>query len=120
MVDTVIWGGAISGYSAIGSYGGAQGGSVYIRGVGTARPGGEVRTYSDGAPRESGVWGHPLMDSLPIDFAESITVQKNPHPSERAGAFGAVEVESMRRLDPGYGGEVNLAYGRSFHPLRPE
>ena len=62
-------------YSPIGSYGGAQGGSVYIRGLGTARPGGEVRVYTDGAPRESGMWGHPLMDSMPIDFAESIAVQ---------------------------------------------
>ena len=103
---------SISRYSAIGSYGGAQGGSVYIRGVGTARPGGEVRMYSDGAPRESGVWGHPLMDSLPIDFADSITVQKNPHPGERAGTFGAVEVESLRRREDGYEGDVNLAYGR--------
>lgn len=102
----------ISRYSAIGSYGGSQGGSVYIRGVGTARPGGEVRMYSDGAPRESGVWGHPLTDSLPVDFAESITVQKNPHPGERAGTFGAVEVESARRREDGCGGEANLAYGR--------
>ncbi len=45
----------ISRYSPIGSYGGAQGGSVYIRGLGTARPGGEVRVYTDGAPRESGM-----------------------------------------------------------------
>lgn len=103
----------ISRYSAIGSYGGAQGGSVYVRGAGTARPGGEVRMYSDGAPRESGVWGHPLMDSLPIDFAEAITVQKNPHPSERAGTFGAVEVESVRMQKDGYCGEANLAYGRN-------
>ena len=102
----------ISRYSAIGSYGGSQGGSVYIRGVGTARPGGEVRMYSDGAPRESGVWGHPLTDSLPVDFAESITVQKNPHPGDRAGTFGAVEVESARRREDGCGGEANLAYGR--------
>jgi iron complex outermembrane receptor protein len=103
---------SISRYSAIGSYGGAQGGSVYIRGVGTARPGGEVRMYSDGAPRESGVWGHPLMDSLPIDFADSVTVQKNPHPGERAGTFGAVETGTLRRREQGYEGEANLAYGR--------
>lgn len=103
---------SVSRYSAIGSYGGSQGGSVYIRGVGTGRPGGEVRMYSDGAPRESGVWGHPLMDSLPIDFSDSITVQKNPHPAGHAGAFGAVEVESLRRREEGCGGEANLAYGR--------
>ena len=103
----------ISRYSAIGSYGGAQGGSVYIRGLGTARPGGEIRMYTDGAPRESGVWGHPLMDSLPIDFARSITVQKNPHPSDHAGTFGAVDVETQRRLEQGCEGEADLAYGRN-------
>ena len=102
----------ISRYSAIGSYGGAQGGSVYVRGLGTARPGGEVRTYTDGAPRESGVWGHPLMDSMPIDFAESLTVQKNPHPADHAGTFGAIDVETRRRREQGYEGEVDLAYGR--------
>ena len=103
---------SISRYSAIGSYGGAQGGSIYIRGVGTARPGGEVRIYSDGAPRESGVWAHPLMDSLPIDFADAITVQKNPHPGGHSGTFGAVDVESLRWTADGCGGEANLAYGR--------
>ena len=102
----------ISRYSPIGSYGGAQGGSVYIRGLGTARPGGEVRLYTDGAPRESGMWSHPLMDSMPIDFAESITVQKSPHPARYSGTFGAVDVETRRRRTPGYEGEVDLAYGR--------
>ena len=103
---------AISRYSPIGSYGGAQGGSVYVRGLGTARPGGEVRTYTDGAPRESGMWGHPLMDSMPIDFAESVTVQKNPHSGGYAGTFGAVDVETKRRHKEGHEGEVDLAYGR--------
>ena len=51
----------VSRYAPVGSYGGAQGGSVYVRGFGTARPGGEIRMYMDGAPRESGVWSHPLM-----------------------------------------------------------
>ncbi len=102
----------ISRYSPIGSYGGAQGGSVYIRGLGTARPGGEIRLYTDGAPRESGMWGHPLMDSMPIDFAESITVQKSPHPARYSGTFGAVDVETRRRRSPGHEGEVDLAYGR--------
>ncbi len=102
----------ISRYSPIGSYGGAQGGSVYIRGLGTARPGGEVRLYTDGAPRESGMWGHPLMDSMPIDFAESVAVQKSPHPARYSGTFGAVDVETRRRHTPGHEGEVDLVYGR--------
>ncbi len=102
----------ISRYAPIGSYGGAQGGSVYIRGMGTARPGGEVRLYTDGAPRESGMWGHPLMDAMPIDFAESVSVQKSPHPARYSDAFGAVDVETRRRREPGHEAELDLVYGR--------
>ena len=110
---------AVSRYSAIGSYGGAQGGSIYIRGLGTARPGGEVRTYTDGAPRESGVWGHPLMDAMPIDFAQALSVQKNPHPGDHAGTFGAVDVETKRRREQGQEGEVVHAFRRrAFHLAR--
>lgn len=102
----------ISRYSPIGSYGGGQGGSVYIRGVGTARPGGEIRMYTDGAPRESGVWSHPLMDSMPVDFAQALTVQKNPHPAHAAGAFGAIDVQTKRRTTDGAEGEADVALGR--------
>ena len=103
---------SISRYSPVGAYGGAQGGSVYLRGAGTARPGGEVRIYSDGVPRESGVWSHPLMDIVSIDFAERITVAKNPQPQHYAGTFGAVDVETRRRLSEGHEGELSAAYGR--------
>lgn len=102
----------ISRYAPIGSYGGAQGGSVYIRGMGTARPGGEVRMYTDGVPRGSGMWSHPLMDSMPIDFAESVSMQKSPHPARYSDTFGAVDIETRRRRGQGYEGEVDLAYGR--------
>ena len=103
---------SISRYSPVGAYGGAQGGSVYIRGAGTARPGGEVRIYSDGVPRESGVWSHPLMDIVPIDFAERITVAKNPQPQHYAGTFGAVDVETRRRQTEGH--EANCRRLRPF------
>lgn len=102
----------ISRYAPIGSYGGAQGGSVYLRGAGTARPGDEVRMYTDGIPRESGVWGHPLMDAVPVDFADSVTVLKNPHPAHAAGTFGAVDIETRRRREEGHEIEGDLAYGR--------
>ena len=103
---------SISRYAPIGSYGGGQGGSVYLRGMGTARPGGEVRMYTDGVPRGSGMWGHPLMDAMPIDFAESVSVQKSPHPARYADTFGAVDVETRRRREQGHEGEGALAYGR--------
>ena len=102
----------ISRYAPVGSYGGGQGGSVYVRGVGTGRPGGEVRMYVDGAPRESGVWGHPLMDSVPVDFAEAVSVHKNPQPGHYPGTFAAVDVTTRRRETPGEEAEVDLAYGR--------
>ncbi len=102
----------ISRYSPVGAYGGAQGGSVYIRGAGTARPGGEIRIYTDGVPRESGVWSHPLMDIVPIDFAQQITVAKNPQPQNFPGSFGAVDIKTKRRYEEGHEGEINLAYGR--------
>ena len=102
----------ISRYAPIGSYGGAQGGSVYLRGMGTARPGGEVRMHTDGVPRGSGMWSHPLMDSMPIDFAESVSVQKSPHPARYSDTFGAVDIETRRRREQGYEGEADLAYGR--------
>ncbi|MCL1919454.1 MAG: TonB-dependent receptor plug domain-containing protein [Kiritimatiellaeota bacterium] len=103
---------SISRYGPIGAYGGGQGGSVYVRGGGTARPGGEVRIYTDGVPRESGVWGHPLMDIVPIDFAERVTVAKNPQPQRYAGTFGAVDVTTRRRLTEGHEGDLSIAYGR--------
>ncbi len=103
---------SISRYSPVGAYGGAQGGSVYIRGAGTARPGGEVKAYTEGAPRESGVWSHPLMDIVPVDFAEQVAVAKNPQPQRYPGTFGAVEVSLRRRREEGHEGELSVAYGR--------
>lgn len=102
----------ISRYAPIGSYGGGQGGSVYVRGAGTARPGGEVRIYTDGIPRESGVWGHPLMDAVPVDFADGVTVYKNPHPASIPRSFGAVDIQTRRRREEGHEVEADLAYGR--------
>jgi len=102
----------ISRYSPVGAYGGAEGGSVYIRGAGTARPGSEIKVYTDGVPRESGVWSHPLMDIVPIDFAESIAVAKNPQPQNYPGTFGAVDIATKRRYEQGHEGELDVAYGR--------
>ena len=103
---------AISRYSPVGAYGGGDGGSVYVRGAGTARPGGEVRIYTDGVPRFSGVWEHPIMDIVPIDFADRITIARNPQPQHYPGAFGAVDVSTRQRQTEGHEGELDIAYGR--------
>lgn len=102
----------ISRYGPIGAYGGAQGGSVYIRGSGTARPGSEIKIYTEGVPRESGVWSHPVMDIAPITFADQVRVAKNPQPQHYPGTFGAVDITLRRRHEPGHEAEGRLVYGR--------
>ncbi len=101
----------ISRFNPLGSYGGESGGSVYIRGQGAGRPGSEIGIFSDGAPRESGVWSHPIMDMAPVDFAGSVSVFKGPHPQSYPGTIGAVNIESLKRHKPGYESEVYLGYG---------
>ena len=65
---------AVSRYSPIGAYGGAQGGSVYVRGTGESRPGGSLAVFQDGVPAMGSFFAHPLLDLNPIDFAESVQV----------------------------------------------
>ena len=101
----------IARFNPLGAYGGAEGGSIYIRGEGAGRPGSEIRIYSDGIPRESGAWAHPLLDTTPVDFADSISVSKGPQPQAYAGTFGAVDIQSLRRKTPGYETEINAGYG---------
>ncbi len=102
----------ISRFSPVGAYGGGDGGAVYLRGSGTARPGGEVRIFTDGIPRFSGVWEHPIMDIVPIDFADRLVIARNPQPHHYPGTFGAVEVETRRRRSDGHEAELDMAYGR--------
>lgn len=102
----------VSRYNPIGSYGGGEGGSVYIRGQGGGRPGAEIAMLVDGIPKFVGVWTHPLMDTLSIDHAESIEVYKGPQPVEVGNmSFGAVDVTPMRRRDEGSAHGLRLAYG---------
>lgn len=103
---------AISRFNPIGAYGGADGGSFYVRGSGAARPGGEIRTFTDGVPRFSGVWEHPIMDIIPIDFADQITIARNPQPHHYPGTFGAVDVATRRRTTEGHEAELDTAFGR--------
>ena len=53
---------SVSRYSPIGAYGGAQGGSVYIRGTGESRPGSSLAVFQDGVPAVGSFFSHPLMD----------------------------------------------------------
>ena len=70
----------ISRYDLVGSYGGGDGGAVYVRGQGSGRPGAEIGTMIDGIPRFVGVWTHPLLDVLSTDMADRIDVYKSAQP----------------------------------------
>jgi len=71
----------ISRYNMVGAFGGADGGAVYIRGMGSGRPGAEISIMFDGVPKANSVWTHPLLDTVSTDVAERIVVYKSPQPA---------------------------------------
>jgi outer membrane cobalamin receptor len=103
----------ISRYNLVGSYGGGDGGAVYLRGLGSGRPGAEIGTLFDGVPRFVGVWTHPIMDALSLDSADGIEVSKSPQSVLQGNmAFGSVNMVPFRRSAPGYETAVQGAWGR--------
>ncbi len=82
----------ISRYNPIGSFGGAEGGGVFIRGMGSSRPGAEIKNFIDGVPMYMSVWNHPLLDLMSVDSADSIEVYKSPQPQYFGNAFGAINI----------------------------
>ena len=82
----------ISRFNPVGSFGGDEGGAVYIRGMGASRPGSEIKTYVDGAPFYMGVWNHPLMDLVPVGGVSRVDVIKGPQPQLYGNAFAAVDL----------------------------
>lgn len=102
----------ISRHNPIGSFGGGEGGSIFIRGQGSSRPGAEILTLVDGIPRFVGVWTHPLMDVMSIDIAREIEVYKGAQPVLLGNmAFGGVNVLTKRRTAPGYETSLEAGYG---------
>jgi outer membrane receptor protein involved in Fe transport len=89
----------VSHYNLVGAYGGSDGGAIYLRGRGTGRPGSDIALYQDGAPREAGVWSHPLLDVVPLEFADRIDIYKGPQPLLQGGTFGSIDV-TTRRAQP--------------------
>lgn len=106
----------ISRYNPVGSFGGAEGGSIFIRGLGISRPGGEIKTLIDGVPMYMSVWNHPLLDLLSVDATDSIQVYKSPHPQIFGNGFAAVNITPRRMTTEGYHTEFGLS-GGSFHTL---
>lgn len=82
----------ISRYNMVGSFGGGEGGAVFIRGQGSSRPGAEIKTLVDGVPMYMSVWNHPLLDLMSIDPAHMIEVYKSPQPQNFGNAFAIVNI----------------------------
>ena len=108
MVPGVI----ISRQNPVGSFGGGDGGAIYIRGMGSARPGGEIQMVVDGIPKVVGVWTHPLMDIMSVDQAQRIDIYKGAQPVLFGnGAFGVVNVVTKRQTEEGFYTNVRAGYG---------
>lgn len=102
----------ISRYDLVGSYGGGDGGAVYVRGQGSGRPGAEIVTMIDGIPRFAAVWTHPLLDLLPSDMAERIDVYKSAQPALFGNmAFAGVNLVPKRVTQEGSFTRVMGSFG---------
>ncbi|MGB9699400.1 MAG: TonB-dependent receptor [Thermodesulfobacteriota bacterium] len=102
----------ISRYNLVGSYGGAQGGAIYIRGMGAERPGAEVQTLIDGKPIFQGVFTHPLMDLLSVDNVERIEIYKGAQPVFLGNmSHGAINLITKQKTTPGMETKIGTGYG---------
>ena len=101
----------ISRYNPIGSFGGAEGGGVFIRGQGSSRPGAEIKTLVDGVPMYMSLWNHPLLDLLSIDSAHTIEVYKSPQPHVFGNAFAVVNLVPKRIEAEGFQTRIQAAGG---------
>lgn len=102
----------ISRYNLVGSYGGAQGGTIFIRGMGSERPGAEIQMLIDGKPIFQGVFTHPLMDLLSVDYAQRIEIYKSAQPVFLGNmSNGAVNIITKRKTTPGFESKLGVSYG---------
>lgn len=101
----------ISRYNNVGSFGGAEGGAVFIRGLGSSRPGAEIVPMIDGTPAYVGLWNHPLMDMLSVDPYESITVFKSSQPIHFPNAFAGLDLAPKRMFEEGFRTRLSGQYG---------
>jgi iron complex outermembrane receptor protein len=102
----------VSRFNPVGSFGGDEGGAVYVRGLGASRPGSELKTYVDGLPFYMGPWNHALLDLLPVQGMERISVHKGPQPQSFGNTFAAVDLRPRRGTREGLQGDLHLAGGR--------
>jgi len=102
----------MSRHNPVGSFGGGEGGSIFLRGLGSSRPGAEIQTLVDGVPKFVSIWTHPLMDVLSVDPIERIDVYKGAQPVLFGNmAFGAVDLTTKRMKEEGFRTKLEGAYG---------
>ncbi len=102
----------ISRHNLVGSFGGGEGGALFIRGNGSSRPGAEIQTLIDGIPKFVSVWTHPLMDVLNVDIVDTIDIYKGAQPVLYGNmAFGVVDIRTKRVKDKGFYTRIQSAYG---------
>ncbi|MCE2970255.1 MAG: TonB-dependent receptor plug domain-containing protein, partial [Burkholderiales bacterium] len=101
----------ISRFNPVGSFGGGEGGALFIRGLGSARPGAEIKTFIDGVPFYMGVWNHPLLDLLPINGMASVDVLKGPQPDVVGNALASVNLTTRSAPAQGAAGNLMLQGG---------
>jgi iron complex outermembrane receptor protein len=101
----------ISRFNPVGGYGGDEGGMVAIRGLGSSRPGSEIKTYIDGVPFYMGVWNHPLLDLLPINAMSAISVYKSPQPQINGNNFASIDLTTKTANENGIHGDTRMSAG---------
>ncbi len=102
----------ISRHNPIGSFGGGEGGAVFIRGHGSSRPGAEIGIFVDGVPKYVSVWTHPLMDTISVDIAERVDVYKGAQPVLFGNmTYGAINLIPKQQRTDGYATSLEFAYG---------
>ncbi len=101
----------VSLYETVGNFAGNQGGSVYVRGMGTSRPGSEIKTYLDGLPVYMGLWNHPLMDLLPLNAVKTIEINKGPQPQVSGNNLSAINLQTITPEEAGIHGGGSATVG---------
>lgn len=101
----------ITRFNQVGAFGGGEGGAIFLRGLGTSRPGGEIKILVDGVPKLNGVFNHPLLDLLSVDGASRIEVHGRATPLEYGNTFAAVDVSTPRVEQPGSLTRASVAAG---------
>jgi outer membrane cobalamin receptor len=102
---------AITRYNVIGAFGGGEGGAILLRGLGSSRPGGEIKTTIDGVPKYNAIFNHPLLDLVSVDSAAAIEVNRRAEPTAAGNMFAGINLVSPRATQAGSFARGTLSAG---------